>query len=156
LRDSSHAPDTRAGMTEATASEQNHRNFLLPDAIGLQGLSQSGERGLQMKWRVLPVRKVTIVGTAGVAAVVLGCALVGNAQSIFDDLTKRIFPRPQGIASAEPVGLPYRFLQNGFPDDWSHHQLVFSAPSSQRKRQLLEREPRYWIQQLRGHWQPFA
>jgi hypothetical protein len=36
----------------------------------------------------------------------------------------------------------------GFPHDWSHQHLIFSAPRSPEQARLLEREPRYRMQQL--------
>jgi hypothetical protein len=107
-----------------------------------------------MKRSLKPVSNLAVAATAGILTAVFGRAIVGIAQGIPNDSNLLIFSKPRPTNPAEPVALPYRFLQNGFPDDWSHHHLVFSAPSSPEERQLVGREPRYWIQQLRGLWQP--
>ncbi len=46
--------------------------------------------------------------------------------------------------------LPARSQQaqvQGIPNDWSHHHLIFSKPSSPAALQKLQREPRYQMQQ---------
>ena len=35
----------------------------------------------------------------------------------------------------------------GIPNDWSHHHVVFSIPSSPEALERLEQEPRYQMQQ---------
>ncbi len=42
----------------------------------------------------------------------------------------------------------------GLPHDWSHHHLVFSAPTSIEQSVKLSQEPRYWQQQTPGATAP--
>ena len=37
----------------------------------------------------------------------------------------------------------------GMPEDWSHHHLVFSQPTTVSQSAELQNEPRYWQQWLR-------
>jgi len=107
-----------------------------------------------MKWRCKLTTKVIVTATAGVVVTVLGCAIIVIAQGLPNDWGRHIaFSAPPSIAPEESNRLRYRILQNGIPEDWSHHHLVFSPPSTPEHRQLVEREPRYWMQQLRRQWQ---
>lgn len=107
-----------------------------------------------MKWERKLITKVIVTATAGVVAAVMGCAVVVIAQGLpYDWSSQLAFSAPPSAAPAESNDLRYRILQNGIPEDWSHHHLVFSAPSTPQQRQLVEREPRYWMQQLRRQFQ---
>lgn len=69
-------------------------------------------------------RRFLCLGISILAALTLSSALLGQAS-------------PESKATAPLF------------TDWSHHHLIFSKPATPEQAQRVEREPRYWQQQLR-------